>query len=117
SRMGACPPTGSASSSAPAVRCIWRPPSSLTTPNPISKGSSFRALLPNARFHGNLALNANSLLTNSGQMMNRYPRDMHGYGPNPPNANWPGGAHVAVQFVLNYEEGGENNILHGDAAS
>ena len=47
----------------------------------------------------------------------RYPRDMHGYGPNPPKANWPGGANVAVQFVLNYEEGGENNILHGDAAS
>ena len=47
----------------------------------------------------------------------RYPRDMRGYGENPPNANWPGGAHVAVQFVLNYEEGGENNILHGDAAS
>ncbi|HEV7346085.1 MAG TPA: allantoinase PuuE [Devosia sp.] len=47
----------------------------------------------------------------------RYPRDMHGYGPNPPHANWPGGAHVAVQFVLNYEEGGENNILHGDAGS
>ncbi|MFC3703469.1 allantoinase PuuE [Devosia honganensis] len=49
--------------------------------------------------------------------MNRYPRDMHGYGPTPPHANWPGGAHVAVQFVLNYEEGGENCILHGDAAS
>lgn len=49
--------------------------------------------------------------------MRRYPRDMHGYGANPPHANWPGGAHVAVQFVLNYEEGGENNILHGDAAS
>ncbi|WP_137152876.1 allantoinase PuuE [Devosia sp. FKR38] len=49
--------------------------------------------------------------------MNRYPRDMHGYGPTPPKANWPGGAHVAVQFVLNYEEGGENNILHGDGAS
>ena len=49
--------------------------------------------------------------------MNRYPRDMHGYGATPPNANWPGGAHVAVQFVLNYEEGGENNVLHGDAAS
>ncbi|KFC61658.1 Chitooligosaccharide deacetylase, putative uricase [Devosia sp. LC5] len=47
----------------------------------------------------------------------RYPRDMHGHGPTPPNANWPGSAHVAVQFVLNYEEGGENNILHGDAAS
>ena len=49
--------------------------------------------------------------------MKRYPRDMHGYGPKPPHANWPGGANVAVQFVLNYEEGGENNILHGDAAS
>jgi len=49
--------------------------------------------------------------------MKRYPRDMHGYGPNPPHANWPGGAHVAVQFVLNYEEGGENNILHGDGQS
>ena len=47
----------------------------------------------------------------------RYPRDMRGYGPNPPDRKWPGGAHVAVQFVLNYEEGGENNILHGDAAS
>lgn len=46
-----------------------------------------------------------------------YPRDMKGYGPNPPHAKWPGGANVAVQFVLNYEEGGENNILHGDAAS
>ena len=38
--------------------------------------------------------------------MNRYPRDMHGYGRNVPQANWPNGAHVAVQFVLNYEEGG-----------
>ncbi len=49
--------------------------------------------------------------------MNRYPRDMHGYGAAPPNADWPGGAKIAVQFVINYEEGGENNILHGDAAS
>jgi OHCU decarboxylase len=47
----------------------------------------------------------------------RYPRDMHGYGQNPPDPKWPGGAYIAVQFVLNYEEGGENNILHGDAAS
>ncbi|MGE0281032.1 MAG: allantoinase PuuE [Rhizobiaceae bacterium] len=47
----------------------------------------------------------------------RYVRDMRGYGANPPHPKWPGGAHVAVQFVLNYEEGGENNILHGDAAS
>jgi putative urate catabolism protein len=49
--------------------------------------------------------------------MTDYPRDMKGYGRNAPNPRWPGGAHVAVQFVLNYEEGGENNILHGDAAS
>jgi len=46
-----------------------------------------------------------------------YPRDMAGYGANPPHANWPGGARIAVQFVINYEEGGENNILHGDSAS
>src|SRR5829696_7486188 len=46
-----------------------------------------------------------------------YPRDLKGYGRNPPNPHWPGGAHVAVQFVLNYEEGGENNVLHGDPAS
>ena len=49
--------------------------------------------------------------------MNRYPRDMSGHGPNPPVTNWPNGAKIAVQIVLNYEEGGENNILHGDAAS
>ncbi|MGB0160300.1 MAG: polysaccharide deacetylase, partial [Thalassovita mediterranea] len=49
--------------------------------------------------------------------MTRYPRDMRGYGPNAPDAQWPGGAKVAVQFVLNYEEGGENCLLHGDQAS
>lgn len=47
----------------------------------------------------------------------RYPRDMIGYGATPPDARWPGGARIAVQFVVNYEEGGENNILHDDAAS
>jgi len=47
----------------------------------------------------------------------RYPRDMIGYGRTPPQADWPGGARIAVQFVLNYEEGAENSILHGDAAS
>jgi len=46
-----------------------------------------------------------------------YPRDMIGYGPKPPHARWPGQARVALQFVLNYEEGGENNVLHGDAGS
>ena len=49
--------------------------------------------------------------------MKRYPRDMSGYGPTPPEANWPGGARIAMQLVLNYEEGGENSVLHGDAAS
>ncbi|MEM9973425.1 MAG: allantoinase PuuE [Pseudomonadota bacterium] len=47
----------------------------------------------------------------------RYPRDMIGYGPNRPDPRWPGGAKIAVQFVVNYEEGGENNLLHGDPAS
>jgi putative urate catabolism protein len=46
-----------------------------------------------------------------------YPRDMIGYGRTPPHPNWPGQARVALQFVLNYEEGGENNVLHGDPAS
>ncbi|MEO8344922.1 MAG: allantoinase PuuE [Betaproteobacteria bacterium] len=46
-----------------------------------------------------------------------YPRDMRGYGRQPPHAQWPGGARIAVQFVLNYEEGAENCVLHGDAAS
>jgi OHCU decarboxylase len=50
-------------------------------------------------------------------MEQAYPRDMIGYGRNPPFADWPGKARVALQFVINYEEGGENNILHGDAAS
>ncbi|WP_126978172.1 allantoinase PuuE [Frigidibacter oleivorans] len=49
--------------------------------------------------------------------MTRYPRDMTGHGPTPPDARWPGGAKVAVSLVLNYEEGGENSILHGDAQS
>ncbi len=49
--------------------------------------------------------------------MSDYPRDLRGYGRNPPDPKWPGGARVAVQFVVNFEEGGENNILHGDAAS
>ena len=50
-------------------------------------------------------------------MSESYPRDLIGYGAQPPNAQWPGGARVALQFVLNYEEGGENSVLHGDAGS
>jgi putative urate catabolism protein len=46
-----------------------------------------------------------------------YPRDLRGYGRQPPDPRWPDGARIAVQFVVNFEEGGENNILHGDSAS
>ncbi len=46
-----------------------------------------------------------------------YPRDLIGYGPNPPHAQWPDSARLALQFVLNYEEGGENCVLHGDAGA
>ncbi len=46
-----------------------------------------------------------------------HPRDFHGYGPNPPDARWPGGARLALSFVLNYEEGAENTVLNGDAGS
>jgi putative urate catabolism protein len=50
-------------------------------------------------------------------MTKDYPRDLIGYGRKPPHARWPGQARIAVQFVLNYEEGGENCVLHGDPAS
>ena len=46
-----------------------------------------------------------------------YPRDLKGYGDHPPDPRWPGNARVALQFVLNFEEGGENSVLHGDAGS
>jgi allantoinase len=46
-----------------------------------------------------------------------YPRDLLGYGAAPPHPHWPGEARIAVQFVLNVEEGGENSVLHGDAGS
>ncbi|MCK8377287.1 allantoinase PuuE [Erwinia amylovora] len=48
---------------------------------------------------------------------NNYPRDLRGYAGQPPHAAWPAKAKIAVQFVLNYEEGAENNVLHGDAGS
>jgi hypothetical protein len=50
-------------------------------------------------------------------MPDTYPRDLIGYGRTPPDPHWPDGARIAVQLVLNYEEGGESNILHGDPAS
>lgn len=50
-------------------------------------------------------------------MSETYPRDLVGYGARPPKVRWPGNARLALQFVLNYEEGGENAILHGDKAS
>src|SRR5712692_135203 len=50
-------------------------------------------------------------------MTDDYPRDLVGYGRTPPNPQWPGNARLALQFVLNYEEGGENCVLHGDRTS
>ena len=50
-------------------------------------------------------------------MKKKYPRNMLGYGSNLPKVNWPNKARIAVQFVLNYEEGGENSVLHGDKFS
>ena len=50
-------------------------------------------------------------------MNNIYDRDLVGYGKTTPDPKWPDNARIAVSFVLNYEEGGENNILHGDAGS
>ncbi len=50
-------------------------------------------------------------------MTTSYPRDLRGYGQHPPEADWPQGARIAVQFVINYEEGAENCVLHGDSAS
>lgn len=50
-------------------------------------------------------------------MDKNYPRDLIGYGSHVPHANWPNKARIAVQFVLNYEEGGENSVLHGDSGS
>src|SRR5699024_6051503 len=48
---------------------------------------------------------------------NDYPRDLVGYGANPPHPKWPNKARIAINFVLNYEEGGERNVLHGDGES
>jgi len=50
-------------------------------------------------------------------MSEPYPRDMIGYGAEPPQARWPGEAQIALQFVINYEEGAENPIFHGDSAA
>jgi putative urate catabolism protein len=55
--------------------------------------------------------------SNEQNPQDQYPRDMIGYGARPPQADWPGGARIALQFVVNYEEGGESNVLHGDAGS
>ena len=50
-------------------------------------------------------------------MNTAHPRGLIGYGATPPDAQWPGGARIAVQFVINYEEGAENSILNGDPAA
>jgi peptidoglycan/xylan/chitin deacetylase (PgdA/CDA1 family) len=56
-------------------------------------------------------------IQSAADMARTYPRDMTGYGRQPPAAQWPDNAAICVQFVLNYEEGGENNVIHGDAGS
>ena len=56
-------------------------------------------------------------MTSTQSLSLAYPRDLIGYGPKPPQAAWPNGARIAVQFVLNYEEGAESSVLHGDAGS
>ena len=56
-------------------------------------------------------------LPGDGPMDVIYPRDLIGYGAKPPHPQWPNAARVAVQFVINYEEDGENCVLHGDSAS
>ena len=56
-------------------------------------------------------------MSKADRLTNFYPRDLIGYGANVPQAQWPGNARIAVQFVLNYEEGAENTVLHGDAGS
>ncbi len=67
---------------------------------------------------GNLAASGGSVVREAASVgAMSYPRDMVGYGRTPPHAQWPDGARIAVQFVLNYEEGGENSVLHGDAGS
>ena len=58
-----------------------------------------------------------SLRMNASPRDPAYPRDLEGYGAQPPHPRWPGGARIALQFVLNYEEGSESSVLHGDAAS
>ncbi len=50
-------------------------------------------------------------------MVDPYPRDLHGYGEFPPDPKWPNGARLAISVVVNWEEGGETNVLHGDASS
>lgn len=62
--------------------------------------------------------NNQQILTHEGSLLSTpYPRDLIGYGANPPHPHWPNDARIALSFVLNYEEGGERNILHGDQES
>lgn len=70
---------------------------------------------PDISHHGGWIAYKNSKPADDPKLI--YPRDMVGYGKNPPQANFPNNAKIAVQFVINYEEGGENCILHGDSAS
>src|SRR5687767_701343 len=90
--------------------------------NPLPRVSP-RQTFPKLHFpdpHGTLANEGPGRTQASweqGHMQNPYPRDLAGYGRSPPDPRWPGGARIAVSFVLNYEEGAEMNVLHGDPTS
>jgi allantoinase len=87
---------------APVIKYSWP---SVTRSAKCEQISDFRAFVARKREDVSLA------------ELSNYPRDMVGYGRNPPHPKWPGGARIAIQLALNYEGGSESNILHGDAAS
>src|SRR5260221_3132844 len=94
-----------------AARRRARPPMANTRTPRRARRRSARVAVRSARRESLGKYTIASLATSS------YPRDLVGYGAKPPKAKWPGGARIALQFVLNYEEGGENSILHGDKAA
>lgn len=83
--------------------CIYRPQANLYTINPSRHPRPVRPAAPSTI--RNTAVSAD------------YPRDLIGYGNNPPHPHWPGDARIACRLVLNYEEGGERCVLHGDKES
>lgn len=91
-----------------------------TSPTAAERGEPRRGVfrrLAGLREHSPAPVPSNAEGTIAVSSVDTYPRDLIGYGRHPPFADWPGRARIAVQFVLNYEEGGENSVLHGDPGS